>query len=88
MRRTKPYQPLLLRVLHSFNALIAVLAIITSFLVYNTYDGRIDKSLAMKKRNTLLIVVEILVMSGIVTAFIAPLIFTSDKPAQVSSFRL
>jgi hypothetical protein len=43
MRRTRPYQPLLLRLLHGFNALIAVLAIITSFLVYNTYDGRLIK---------------------------------------------
>ncbi|HBB32157.1 MAG TPA: cytochrome B [Cyanobacteria bacterium UBA8803] len=40
MSRSKPYQPSLLRFLHGVNALIALLAIITSFLVYNTYDGR------------------------------------------------
>ncbi|HEY9653413.1 MAG TPA: cytochrome b/b6 domain-containing protein [Coleofasciculaceae cyanobacterium] len=40
MSRSRPYQPLLLRLLHDCNTLIAVLAIITSFWVYNTYDGR------------------------------------------------
>ncbi len=40
MPQSKPYQPSLLRFLHGVNALIAVLAILTSFLVYNTYDGR------------------------------------------------
>ena len=41
MSRDRPYQPLLLRILHGFNAAIAILAIITSFWVYNTYDGRL-----------------------------------------------
>jgi hypothetical protein len=41
MSSSRHYQPLLLRILHGFNALIAVLAIITSFWVYNTYDGRL-----------------------------------------------
>lgn len=40
MPRSKPYQPLLLRLLHGASALIALLAIVTSFWVYNTYDGR------------------------------------------------
>lgn len=40
MSRARPYQPLLLRILHGFNAAIALLAILTSFWVYNTYDGR------------------------------------------------
>lgn len=40
MPRSKPYQPLLLRLLHGVSALIALLAIVTSFWVYNTYDGR------------------------------------------------
>jgi hypothetical protein len=43
MRPTKPYQPLLLRILHGVNALIVILAILTAFVVYNTYDGRFGK---------------------------------------------
>lgn len=43
MSKTKPYQPLLLRLLHGANALIAFLAILSSFLVYNTFDGRFGK---------------------------------------------
>jgi len=43
MPESKPYQPLLLRLLHGVNAAIALLAIITAFLVYNTYDGRFGK---------------------------------------------
>ncbi|MCA1993159.1 MAG: cytochrome b/b6 domain-containing protein [Coleofasciculus sp. S288] len=43
MSRSRPYQPSLLRLLHGVNALIALLAIITSFWVYNTYDGRFGK---------------------------------------------
>ncbi|MCD8485835.1 MAG: cytochrome b/b6 domain-containing protein [Desertifilum sp.] len=38
-----PYQPLVLRILHGFNALIAILAILTSFWVYNIYDGRFGR---------------------------------------------
>lgn len=43
MSKSKPYQPLLLKLLHGVNAAIAILAIITAFLVYNTYDGRFGK---------------------------------------------
>lgn len=43
MPPSKPYQPLLLRLLHGLNAAIALLAILTAFLVYNTYDGRFGK---------------------------------------------
>ena len=43
MSRPKPYQPSLLRLLHGVNALIALLAIITSFWVYNTFDGRFGR---------------------------------------------
>ena len=43
MPPSKPYQPLLLRLLHGVNALIAVLAILTAFVVYNNYDGRFGK---------------------------------------------
>jgi uncharacterized membrane protein YgaE (UPF0421/DUF939 family) len=35
------------------------------------------------KKNTFLIIAEILVMIGVVTAFIAPLLFPSDKSAEV-----
>lgn len=40
MARTAPYQPFLLRLLHGGSALLAIGAILTGFLVYNTYDGR------------------------------------------------
>ncbi len=43
MPRSQPYQPLLLRILHGINALIAILAIVSSFLVYNSFDGRFGK---------------------------------------------
>jgi hypothetical protein len=35
------YQPLLLRIIHGLSAIIALLAIVTAFLVYNTFDGRL-----------------------------------------------
>jgi cytochrome b subunit of formate dehydrogenase len=35
-----PYQPALLRILHSFAAVLTVLALLSGFLVYNTYDKR------------------------------------------------
>ncbi|NJL81500.1 MAG: cytochrome b/b6 domain-containing protein [Richelia sp. RM2_1_2] len=37
---SKPYQPLLLRILHGLTGLFAILAIITAFWTYDTYDGR------------------------------------------------
>jgi hypothetical protein len=43
MRRSQPYQPSLLRFLHGINTLVAVLAIITSFWVYKTFDGRFGR---------------------------------------------
>ena len=43
MPQSRPYQPLLLRLLHGVNAAIALLAILSAFLVYNTYDGRFGK---------------------------------------------
>ncbi|MEG3977245.1 cytochrome b/b6 domain-containing protein [Microcoleus sp. herbarium8] len=43
MPQSKPYQPLLLRLLHGLNGAIALLAILTAFLVYNAYDGRLGK---------------------------------------------
>ncbi|MEB3219314.1 MAG: cytochrome b/b6 domain-containing protein [Nostocales cyanobacterium 94392] len=36
----KPYQPLLLRILHGLTGLFAILAIITAFWTYDVYDGR------------------------------------------------
>ncbi|MFM7192060.1 MAG: cytochrome b/b6 domain-containing protein [Microcystaceae cyanobacterium] len=36
----KPYQPFLLRLLHGAIAILAILALITGFWVYNTYDRR------------------------------------------------
>ncbi len=43
MSRSQPYQPLLLRILHNVNGLLVLGAIVTGFLVYNTYDGRFGK---------------------------------------------
>ncbi|WP_442933227.1 cytochrome b/b6 domain-containing protein [Microcoleus sp. herbarium12] len=43
MSQSRPYQPLLLRLLHGLNSAIALLAILSAFLVYNTYDGRFGK---------------------------------------------
>ncbi|HEY9752318.1 MAG TPA: cytochrome b/b6 domain-containing protein [Coleofasciculaceae cyanobacterium] len=40
MARSTRYQPLLLRILHNTTALLILSAIVTGFLVYNTYDGR------------------------------------------------
>jgi hypothetical protein len=40
MRSTQPYQPLLLRLLHGLTGLFLVVAILTAFWTYNTYDGR------------------------------------------------
>lgn len=39
------------------------------------------------KRNTVLIIAEILVMGGIVTAFIAPLLLPSDESSEVGFVR-
>ncbi|MEB3294077.1 MAG: cytochrome b/b6 domain-containing protein [Synechococcales bacterium] len=36
----RPYQPLLLRLLHGANALFVVLALVTGYWVYNQFDGR------------------------------------------------
>ena len=43
MLPSRLYQPLLLRLLHGVNAAIALLAILSAFVVYNTYDGRLGK---------------------------------------------
>ena len=41
MSRSAPYQPLLLRILHGVSGILVIAAIITGFLVYNTYDRQI-----------------------------------------------
>ena len=40
MSRVHPYQPVLLRILHGVAAILIVLALISGFLIYNTYDKR------------------------------------------------
>jgi Prokaryotic cytochrome b561 len=40
MPQSSPYQPALLRVLHGATAILTVLALISGFWVYNTYDKR------------------------------------------------
>ncbi len=43
MPQSKPYQPLLLRLLHGINVLLVIGAVITGFLVYDSWDGRFGK---------------------------------------------
>lgn len=43
MSRSAPYQPLLLKIIHGLSGILAIAAIITGFLVYNTFDGRFGK---------------------------------------------
>jgi hypothetical protein len=45
MSRSTRYQPFLLRILHGINGILAIAAMITGFLVYNTFDGRFGKIL-------------------------------------------
>lgn len=40
MPQSGPYQPALLRILHGVAAILTVLALISGFWVYNTYDKR------------------------------------------------
>jgi cytochrome b subunit of formate dehydrogenase len=40
MSRVHPYQPVLLRILHGVAAVLLVFALISGFLIYNTYDKR------------------------------------------------
>lgn len=40
MNKHHPYQPLLLRVLHGFNGVFLIAAIVTAAWTYDTYDGR------------------------------------------------
>lgn len=52
MPRSKPYQPLLLRLLHNINALLVIGAAITGFLVYDSWDGRFGKlGITLKNRD-------------------------------------
>jgi hypothetical protein len=43
MSRAAPYQPLLLKILHGVSGILAIAAIITGFLVYNSFDGRFGR---------------------------------------------
>lgn len=43
LSKSKPYQPLLLRIIHNSLGIFAVIAMITAFWTYNTYDGRFGK---------------------------------------------
>lgn len=40
MPASTPYQPLLLRIFHGISGILGILALITGFWVYNTYDRR------------------------------------------------
>ncbi|MEA5553357.1 cytochrome b/b6 domain-containing protein [Anabaena cylindrica UHCC 0172] len=43
MTRSAPYQPLLLRLLHGVSGILVIAAIISGFLVYNSFDKRFGK---------------------------------------------
>lgn len=43
MSRSAPYYPLLLKILHGLSGVLAIAAIITGFLVYNSFDGRFGR---------------------------------------------
>ncbi|MFM7426410.1 MAG: cytochrome b/b6 domain-containing protein [Elainella sp.] len=43
MATPRPYQPLLLRLLHGINGLLVLGALATGFWVYDTYDGRFGR---------------------------------------------
>ena len=43
IKRTRPYQPLLLRLLHGLNGIFLIAAILTAFWTYDVYDGRWGK---------------------------------------------
>jgi hypothetical protein len=40
MKGSRPYQPLLLRVLHGFTGIFTIAAILTAYWTFDTYDGR------------------------------------------------
>jgi len=51
MPKFVPYKPLVLRLFHGINAFLAVAALITGFLVYDSWDGRFGQlSLTVKNR--------------------------------------
>ena len=52
--RSKPYQPLLLRLLHGINALLIFGAVITGFLVYDSWDGRFGRLLLSQANRSLI----------------------------------
>lgn len=54
MPPTKPYQPLILRLLHSITALLVISAAITGFLVYDSWDGRFGRLLITFKNRELI----------------------------------
>lgn len=43
MSSSAPYQPLWLKILHGISGILAIAAMITGFLVYNSFDGRFGK---------------------------------------------
>lgn len=43
MAATKPYQPLLLRLLHAINGAIVLVCVLTGFWIYDTWDGRFGR---------------------------------------------
>jgi cytochrome b561 len=64
-----PYQPVLLRLLHSLNSFLILAALITGFWVYNTYDGRLGKLLLPKIGG----IIDIHGTLGLVLLFVLPI---------------
>ncbi len=52
MAKSQPYQPLFLRLSHALNAFLVLGALVTGFLVYDSYDGRFGAlGLTQENRN-------------------------------------
>jgi len=62
--KTIPYQPLLLRLLHGLSALLMIAALITGFLVYDSWDGRFGGLQLTVRNTTMLLAAAIAVGSG------------------------
>lgn len=68
MPATKPYQPLILRLLHGITALIVISAAIAGFLVYDSWDGRFG-SLGLTVKNR-----DLIDIHGTIAFFLLPIL--------------
>lgn len=78
MLPTKPYQPLILRLLHGITVLLVISAAITGFLVYDSWDGRFGHlALTLKNR-------ELIDIHGTFGFFLLPILI----PLTIYSIRV